>query len=462
MENNKAYLVKIHWIFLLALGGALWFTFLPKWLLTILDSPEAMTIILDGVYKAFLFVGLAIITGQWKKAALTFFLNIILYAGQWLLYKPNVFDLWQNLLIFLLIPLPLVIFIVWQSDFKNRSGLIYLLVIVAHIIFHMGAYSEGGVRLLLPGITGYWKNTDSYVSVLFTMVAFITTTIFMAELINYAKHKGYSGKTRLLNLGNDYPKRNSLAIIWALKLMSILLLCGTIDFFYAYSKFFSFNNGFYEKQPGLFQYFRITCVIDMLSFIVTAMLLGWYLRKFLLEYFITYNIRSKFLYWFSLMPFIGFLSLLIAQVDTVKQYKYNERLSAIGSFAASSTKSITAIFFTILILRIIFLLDSGEPVLTISPIVNMLLFIWMTSDKTGYYVNIALTILLLLTGIILLVVNSTTGEAVHIIFGLMLLNLAHLVLIFPVYHFEEFEYIPAKNPDPDPQEEFGLFKENWI
>ena len=86
----------------------------------------------------------------------------------------------------------------------------------------------------------------------------------------------------------------------------------------------------------------------------------------------------------------------------------------------------------------------------------------MISDKIGYYVYLSICTLALL-GVTILVFVGDWGYgsvAIPIIFALLLYNLAQLLMLFPVYYFSEFEYIPAENPNPEPEGEFRLFRDN--
>jgi hypothetical protein len=207
-------------------------------------------------------------------------------------------------------------------------------------------------------------------------------------------------------------------------------------------------------------YFLILSLVAVLSYVFAAAALAWYIRKFLLEYFITYNTHSKFLYWFSLLPVIGFPTFLVAHFENNKQTKYSEKLHTLGRFAASATISITTIFIILLVFRLMFRVVTGTgPVFIISIIISALLFVWMISDKTGFYVNLVLNLALLAGGLIIVFATKIAGQGgiTAFLFAMVLLNVMHLLLLYPVYYFHDFEYTPAEDPDAATAKEFHLF-----
>ena len=82
----------------------------------------------------------------------------------------------------------------------------------------------------------------------------------------------------------------------------------------------------------------------------------------------------------------------------------------------------------------------------------------MTVDKTGYYVNLVLNLALLTTGVFAVFTIHLTDQHIGSMFALVLLNCVHLLLVYPVYHIDDFEYVPAEDPEASPNKEFHLIR----
>jgi amino acid transporter len=188
-----------------------------------------------------------------------------------------------------------------------------------------------------------------------------------------------------------------------------------------------------------------------------ALFIAWYLRKFLIEYFITYGIRSKFLYWLCIVPVIGFIVFAILQADNTRQERHSQKVDSMGDFAGSSNTAITAIFFFAIVIRLIMRIAGGDQVFIFSLGISILLFIWVISSRMGYYVSLVIAGIGILGVIVATQLISSDSDSVAevlgIYFGLLLLYVIQLVFIYPVYHFENFEYIPAEDPVGTPVRE---------
>jgi formate-dependent nitrite reductase membrane component NrfD len=68
-----------------------------------------------------------------------------------------------------------------------------------------------------------------------------------------------------------------------------------------------------------------------------------------------------------------------------------------------------------------------------------------------------LNILFLVATIISVVFIKNEGLPILQLFPFVLASMTQLILIFPIYHFEEFEYIPVENPVAEMPENAHLF-----
>jgi hypothetical protein len=449
MENNKAYLRNIHYVFFIALGLSLLSIYGQSWLRELAGGDSFF--VLNILYYAGLYASLGLMTSKWKETGIAALAVIVLLLANRFAINPQKFDITLRLLFFLLQAVPITIFIALQTGWNNKTIVVYALAMVAVTTLYLGLYADYGLREIMSSIFRYRRmNEMKLLYVILATGSFVTSTVFICEVLNYASGKSSKNKTRLLNLGNEYSKLSGIIVFWSMKTCVWALIATLAHHLYFFTGSMGrYDYGRYFDKPGTNYYILITGLITVLSYVSYGIFLAWYLRKFMLEYFMSFNIRSKFLYWFSMLPIIGFPAFGVAQVDSSKQEGYNDRVNTIGGFESSGTASVTGIFFFLMAVRFLMRIGMGEGIaVVIIPMgISLFLFIWMMTDKNGFYVSIILNLLALTTGIVLMVTSSISREFVIILFPLVLLNLMHLVLLFPVYHFHEFEYIPAEDPD---------------
>lgn len=178
---------------------------------------------------------------------------------------------------------------------------------------------------------------------------------------------------------------------------------------------------------------------------------AWYLRKLILEYFISYNITSKFTYWLMLLPGIGFIVWLFCLQDE-RNKSFSEKVDTINGFASSPSQAVTIIIVILMCLRLVFGLTGAAAGITIfSGMLSLALFAWLASQRSGYYFNLYLSLGLLL---VVLVAMLGWGERKYLIlfyvaFSLLLYNAAQLIMIYPIYHFEDFSYLDDGEETPE-------------
>lgn len=449
MENNKAYLQKIHWVFLLAAGYSLLYVFTSAWMDRAMFERKSFTL-LNIFHISFLFAALGIITSQWKKTLIAWSIGILIIAADFFLVPDKSIPFVVRFLLLFLSYTPLVVFMGLSFGFTKKLLPAILLIVVANHIQLLGDYSPEGLEDFISRISrmlGYRRDLEMLfriISIICRTAVFVFQVILLSELMNYLQGKKQAGKTLLLNLGNEYKKTNSLIVFWVCRVMFIVFIAGTASILKNYAYLFSRKlENFPDKNILL--YFRYTGIFNLIMIIAAALFYAWYMRKFLLEYFITYNIRSKFLYWLLLLPVVGLIAFIIINADAAEQKEYNQKVNTIGQFAASSTAAITTLFFTSYTIRLI-LSFGGEAIYIIYCIAIVLLFIWIITSKTGYYVSLGLNMLLLAASIVSVILAKKDGPPIYLLFPFVLAGAIQLILIFPIYHFEEFEYTPSENP----------------
>ncbi len=448
MENNKAYLKKIHWVFLIGFVSVLLEIFLKKWFESV-SSGRTAYIILYSISFSCLYASLGIATSKWKETAIAWGIEVLIYyAFQLFLFdEESLYNVYIRFVYFILYSFPIVVFFALQYGWTKKLISIYFACIALSCVSSLSFYAHEAIKTAVRSFRDYPDAGMNFFIGLSKTAGTVFTIICLCELNNFMLGKKDTWKTALLNPGNEYSKLNSLITFWMMKVMLLIIVAGAGYYIYNYlgsiTNTYRLTNG---NTIQLRQYYHIIGIIYILSFVATTLMFVWYLRKFLLEYFISYNISSKFLYWISLFPFIGSFVFAILQLHDTKQGVYEEKVHTIGNFAASSSTAITTIFIIIYFLRLIFRIEGGNGIFIASIIASFLLFFWFISDRTGYYVILGLTMLVLAGLLVVIFIGHWETPVIPLAFSLFLFNIIQLVLTFPVYHFEEFEYITAENP----------------
>lgn len=458
MENNKTYLQKIHWVFLVSIAFALMETFLNEWLISISSERTAFVILhilsLSGLYAA-----LSIATLKWKEAAIAWVIHIAIYIAHFLLLfsKDPVNNNYIRFAFVVISGIPITVFFALQSGWTKKIVPVYFSAIALSLISTLSFNAPRGIENVARSLWTHSQGWESFFILVSETAGMVFTIICLCELNNFMQGKKSKWKTTLLNPGNDYGKLNSLITFWTLKVMLFVIVIGAG---YSLQTLLGLIQGTYRLPgatlSGVQNYYRFIGFIDILFFVAIALMHVWYLRKFLLEYFISYNLNSKFLYWLVLIPVIGFIAFAIIQLHDAKQGQYRDKINGIGNFAASSSVAVTAIFIILYLLRLISRIGAGESIFIVSLIGSLLLFVWFMADKTGYYLIMGLNLLILIVGSAVVFIIAGRELPIPLIFSLILFNVMLTALTFPVYHFGEFEYIPAENDTSEQPENPNL------
>jgi hypothetical protein len=471
MENNKAYLQKIHWVFLLAIAWSVYNTFFDSWiidtdswLMKILKEEDNVIkgklILLVSAFISFipLYTALGIATSRWKEALIAFATAMVVEALRLVFIKKG-FNFTYHIIHNVVYTLPLFVFIALQTGWQKKLWVVYIAAFIVITGFSAGYHAPLGIDRNFRLLTGRgFEEIYDVLVVVFRTAGLIFLVIAACEILNYVKGKTYTNKSVLINLGNNYTRLNALITFWTLKAMLLVFIFGSGVLL---SGFIDAINLDAEKFAGEarewitnMKRFNLTIASpQLISFICMALFLAWYLRKFLIEWLTGNDIRSKFLYWLLTIPVIGFFAFIILLFTRQNQQGYRKRLDALTGYADSRSAAITTIIFIALFIRFAFRIAEGEAASIISIIISMFLFLWLMTSRAGYYTTLVLTgtaflVVLVLSLVMNIPERSENAEILPLLNMLLTANLIQLVLIYPVYHFEEFQYIPAEDPEP--------------
>jgi hypothetical protein len=250
-----------------------------------------------------------------------------------------------------------------------------------------------------------------------------------------------------------YDKAGTIITFWIYKTGLLLIALGAaINMkFFLHFDFTSLQNENYN------QYIKISGALSLAGSIGLTIFGAWYIRKLLLEYFITYNVQSKTLYWLAIIPFLGFLSFLFMETKQVNQQNYKGKVRSISNFAGSSTIAVTIIALVPLILCLVFGITGATPFVYISLAIVCLLFTVMTFSRAGYYFTAIIIFLALVAVLVAAYLSASTIEELSSYYFLLLIGLGQLIMFLPLYHFNKFFYTPAEDPEPETDEPKDLF-----
>jgi hypothetical protein len=453
MENNKAYLNKLPLIFLIILAGVVAQEFFFNTLNRTIGNEEQIRMNLifnQSIHFIMLFAGLGLALNKWKDAMISLGVAALIMIVIPFLFNGKTFGksttgVAMSLIINeLLYTLPVIIFFALsKTTAKKIVNIIIALIILRGL---SGVYFIAqGINTLKDNLSIDLVDYKHYISVTVYTCLYIFKILFYCELQNYIDGKEMKWQPRLLNPGNVYENLSATIVFFTLKVFIIAMVIGQA--FQLYSLKF-FMRGEFASFLKVYFYSNI---LNVLFGVVIVLFAAWYLRKFLLEYFVTYNITSKFTYWLTLLPGIGFIVWLFC-LQNERAKNFSEKVDSINNFAGSNAQAVTAIIVIIMCLRLVFgLAGQAAGINVFAGILSLLFFVWLINQRSGYYFNLYLSLSLLL---ILLVGMLGWGERKYFVvfcasFSLVLFNTVQLLLIYPVYHFEDFSYIDNEEETPD-------------
>jgi hypothetical protein len=457
MKNNTAYLKNIHWVFLLAVAYGLTSIYLSPWVYELFGNANRIypSLVLSVFLTGITYTGIGVATCKWKELLVAFIISEAVFAAY--LFLPGNEAMVKPIIYFFAIPIPLTIFISLQTGWNKQIILAYLGVLLSCVALVMNSFEMGPIFRISSLISSRHDIWRDLLRLCFYIPTKVFQVIFICELLNYLRSDSKKPNTLLLNLGNEYGRLNGFIAFWVMKTSLLLLAVGTANYLNLLTEANSSKYGYNTGNEGYQTYMIIVGFVSIVGAVLLALFTAWYLRKLLLEYFISYNVQSKFLYWLALMPFIGFLSFLFMETNQAKQQNYNEKVTSLGNFAASSTTAISAIAFIGMFLRLVFRLSDTDGTVAISVVIACLLFTWMIYSQVAYYLNAAVIILALIAIIVYTLISQYIIDDLIGFFALLVIGLAQLVLFLPIYHFDKFFYTPGENPEPETGQPRDIF-----
>ena len=460
MKNNTAYLKNIHWVLLLAGAYGITVIYVSPWMYEILGSENRVyaSIANSILFTGFSYAGIGIVTSKWKELLIAFILSEVIFIV-YILLAGNDINHWGyvSIIYYFLTPIPLTLFICLQIGWKKQILLAYLGILLASMVLVMSSFEYGPILRLNSLISSghdLWRNI---LRLILYIPVRVFQVIFICELLNYLSNDSKKPQPLLLNLGNEYGRLNGFIAFWTMKTSLLLIALGTTNYLRLLAESNSYKYGYDGSNDGYRTYMMIISFVSIVGALLLLLFTAWYLRKLLLEYFINYNVQSKFLYWLALVPFIGFLSFLFMETSQAKQQNYNEKVASLGNFAASSTTAISAIAFIGMFLRLVFRLSNTDGTVAISVVIGCLLFTWMIYSQVAYYLNAIVILLAIMAIIVYTFISRYIIDDLIGFFALLVIGLAQLVLFLPIYHFDKFFYTPGENPEPETGQPRDIF-----
>jgi hypothetical protein len=453
MENNKTYLRHFGLIFLIS---ALSFI-----LLNVISGikPEEYNrnrffiIFLQSYPVLLFFINTGIATQKWKAAAGSMGIFILVLTSEYIFYSQKWDDHMSRILIFILQELlyiiPFFVFFLFVKTDRKKLPFIFLGLLL--MIGMAGAYQSEKSMEWLSRLFSINLHISRYIfSFVVSVTEQIMIVVLMCELLNYAQGKSKGFQTRLINPGNEYNKLNASVIYWSFKSFLYVSILGCLG------KTITYIDVFNNHDKYILSFVKWPYLITLLFTPFFLFALAWYLRKFLLEFFISYNFTSRFLYWFLLLPGLGFLAWLVILTDSNKQTAFKQRQQSIEKFSADSSFSIVVVFTVLIILQFILSIAAEQWQVIFPLIVTAVFFAMMVISRTGYYFNLWFNFVVLAIFTIFLVIG-TKKDITPLFYPLVLLNTVQLILIMPAFHFGAFNYISYENDENLRQQDQDLF-----
>jgi hypothetical protein len=465
MENNKAYLQKIHWVFLLGIAYSAAQFITPRFV----DDRSSYWI--EFFLETFLaisieFAALGVITGKWKESLICSAIGLVPAALQVYFIFHESSPVILRIIQYIVAYSPLLVFMGLVYGWSKRLVPAFFLLMIAGTTDILVFFSVDSLLSFISWINmdrPYYYNDSrtlfNSLTAVFSVFGFVFKIIIICEIINYLHGKNYSGKATLINLGNIYTKGNCLLLFITFHILFFVLISGFSNYIENYISIALRSSAYGSFGSKSFQdYLKIMGAITIILGLSAIMFFAWYKRKFLLEAFISLGIRSKFLYWIIQFPFVGIIIFAILVALSNEKKDYIEKLESMGRFAGSSTGAVSGIALTVISLLVIDSIVRGLSVSTTAAIATLVLFIWMMASKTGYYAMLLINLFSILALLISpFFIKEWEGPSLFWLIPFTLINTVQLVLFFPVYHFEEFEYIPVEDPLPKSHENVHLF-----
>lgn len=349
---------------------------------------------------------------------------------------------WLNQLAFLS---PYMLFLVLSKPEIKRIPLLLAGTLLVYGDNNMFAAMQGIEKLNEYFSLGW--NIPAYIPYCISyLLSLVTHFLLLCELVNYGQGKTAGYRPRLLNPGNEYSKLTGTLVFWSLKIFILLSIIGCPFTLETFARYTSVEEYSYLSSMSFLKWYYLLSILSTIPLMFCA---AWYLRKFLMEYFMTWQHTSRLLYWFLLLPVVGFFAWLVMLADSDKNHSFAQRKKTLGDFSSSSKNGIITVFLILLGIRLLITLTNGPSSTVITVVLSAALFFAMVSSRGGYYFNFYLNILVMAALLLILLFGKGAGgDYILLFYPIILFNVLQVILIFPALHIEAFEYISYEEEKP--------------
>ncbi len=249
----------------------------------------------------------------------------------------------------------------------------------------------------------------------------------------------------MLNFNNNYSKTVATILFYSFK----LAIYHTISFISAFSMS---NLPFGSNLMFGFQ--------EIIFNIISLILCCWYFRKFLTEFFITYNTLPSWLYWLCLVPFFDYLTwpiilLTLNKKNTIsqktelfQQENKNHGIAILITIINCITTIITFEFYDYFSNYLPSEKDSNIPYMLVIFAVSSSIFLIYLLVKSFIGWKVVLTIQVILFIIIAPIsFFSQHGQDFMMLKAKILLSAFFIYSILPIFHLDEYWYIGEEEND---------------
>jgi hypothetical protein len=267
--------------------------------------------------------------------------------------------------------------------------------------------------------------------------------ILFCELYRYCQNGFQKIKVNILNFQNEYSKLTMTVLFFSLKWMILRIGISIPEFFsprsiYKYSGF---------ELSLSFQYTQLTCSILTFVFCI------YFLRKILVEFFISYGRPPSWLYWLCLIPIFDYIIWLVVIFSFEKKNNQTERLNL---FETENDNLSLVIFMIIIQLFSMYrgLVDNefSESFFkfficlgVVNAILTILAYKNIAPLKFIFWLMVLSAIISL--GFVIKPLNGVYSEATLIMLAFSLFSIAVIVHFFPIFHLQEFLYIGGEDEE---------------
>lgn len=450
MENQKTYLNYLPQIFYFALFIFLYniLTSYWGWNTPGPDGKVGMEYIISqgvitGLQHAVMWFFIAKSFGQSKAAMIAFFVHFVISSASVYYFftnpgTPSLAAFALNTIVML--PLPFLIY--GLLSYKNSKAFLFMIMGVLLLGISVANYGYSYFQIItrwlgMLDLDGYYQSLtnitiqlteNSYrsISIFQTLsysVPFIFVYILFSELILFIERKDGENTFLKINLTTTYTKLSASVIFYSLRLLYFSLSFGILA--KVLRDFMNNNN-----NNSLITY------IYLVFGLFTWFVLLWYLRKFLLEFFLSQGWSISWKYWSLYLPLVGGIIWLINIFKMKTALPEENRISLFERMKKNKNDGLKTL---IVLLQVIFLAISvgnsyGDPsmIVIIPGIISIALIIIYFQAPQMLYGILGFSIL----GFLIIMMAGAYKNPV--IGPTFFLTLGQLFLLYPLFHLDQF------------------------